>query len=91
MKKTRVYVRATGDNRYGAGTNRWLRIRSLQKSDNGVYELGVCFRGLDMVTSVSKGNKPEHLQFRLGSWPNAIPVSFGTVIQHWEGKDLWRL
>jgi hypothetical protein len=86
-----LYVRATGGNRYAGGTNRWLRIRSLQRSDNGVYEIGVRFRGREMVTAVSKGNKPEYLEFRLGAWPNAMPINFGTVIQHWEGKDLWSL
>jgi hypothetical protein len=41
-----------------------------------------------MRTTVSKGNKPA-LEFRIGAWPNAMPVDFNTVLHHWEGKDLW--
>jgi hypothetical protein len=88
MKRKRVYVRAIGDNRYAGGTFRWLRVRALERPDNGVYEICVRFKGRDMRTTVSKGNKPA-LEFRIGAWPNAMPVDFNTVLHHWEGKDLW--
>jgi hypothetical protein len=89
MKKKRVYVRAVGNNRYSGGTFRWLRVRGIERPDNGIYEICVKFKGRDMRTVVSRDRTPA-LEFRIGSWPNAIPIDFSTVLSHWEGKDLWK-
>ena len=84
----KFYVRATGNNRYAAGTVRWLKIRSLKRSSNGIYEIGVRIKGNDMYTNVSKNNLPS-LEFKIGYWPNAAPIPFEAVIKKWESKDLF--
>ena len=85
----KFYIRATGNNRYAGGSFRWLKIRSIARSQSGIYEIGVKIKGNEMRTAVSAGIHPEQLEFRMGAWPKAIPVPFSTVLKTWESKDLF--
>lgn len=77
------YVRATGDNRYGQGTDKWLKIRSIKKCNNDAYEIGVVIDGEDRFTIVSTNYRIDHLEFAKG-WPGLMPIGFYNVLENWK-------
>jgi len=79
-KKARFYVRATGDNQLGAGTDKWLKIRRFVK-DKGSYEIKVRIGGIPMYVNTSEKDS-KYLEFAEG-WPGLKPVSLRTVIKHY--------
>jgi hypothetical protein len=74
------YVRATGDNRYAGGTNKWLRIRNIKRYGYG-YVLSVRINGSNKLVAVRKDGPTENLEFAMGTWPNLQPVSYKNVIE----------
>ena len=79
-KKSRFYVRATGDNQLGAGTDKWLRIRRFVKDKDG-YEIKVRIRNVPKYVDASEEHS-KYLKFAEG-WPELKPVSFRTVIKYY--------
>ena len=79
-KKLRFYVRATGDNQLGAGTDKWLRIRKFVK-DSDSYEIKVRIRDIPKYVDVSEKHS-KYLEFAEG-WPGLRPVSLRTVINYY--------
>lgn len=74
------YVRATGDNRYGGGTDKWLRIRGM-KTHTDRHVLEVRIREHKMFVAVSKSQIPGNLEFGEGIWPNIKPVSHVRIVE----------
>jgi len=79
-KKSRFYVRATGTNQLGAGTDKWLRIRRFVK-DGDSYEIKVRIRDCPKYVNVSEKHT-KYLEFAEG-WPELKPVSLRTVIKYY--------
>ena len=84
MTRKNFYVRATGDNRFGQGTSKWLKIRSFTARRNGTYSIGVFFRGqkkfLDLFVT-----DPNNIEFAEG-WPSLKPVSWHTVRSYYGNR-----
>lgn len=79
-KKLKFYVRATGTNQLGAGTDKWLKIRRFVK-DGDSYEIKVRIRGRAKYVDASEEHS-KYLEFAEG-WPGLKPVSLRTVINHY--------
>ena len=79
-KKLKFYVRATGTNQLGAGTDKWLRIRRFVK-DGDIYEIKVRIRDRAKYVNASEEHS-KHLEFAEG-WPGLKPVSLRTVINYY--------
>lgn len=79
-KKARFYVRATGDNQLGAGTDKWLRIRRFVK-DGDRYEIKVRIRNIPKYVDASEEHS-KYLEFAEG-WPGLKPVSLRIVINYY--------
>jgi len=77
------YVRATGDNRYAGGTDKWLKIRSLRKCSKTSYEIGAIINGQEKFTFVNPNERIDHLEFAEG-WPGLKPIGFFTIIKNWK-------
>ena len=77
------YVKATGDNRYGQGTDKWLKIRNVVKKSNDVYEIEVYFKGIihKALIPLSRSNKIDMI-FSKG-WESKQPVGFHEVLKGW--------
>lgn len=75
------YVKATGDNRYGQGTDKWVKIKNVVKKSPDVYELEVYFkkRRRFVLVSLSKLNDIP-LEFAK-NWNSLELVSFNEVIK----------
>jgi hypothetical protein len=76
---TDFYVKATGDNRYGGGTDRWLKIRNIHKKGGG-FEIEVRIRGQRKFVYVNNNEDIYYLKFAKG-WPGLMPVSYRTVLR----------
>jgi len=74
------YVRATGNNRYAGGSERWLKIRKIKRYGYG-YVLGVRINGQDKFVAIRKNGPTENLEFAMGTWPNLQPVTYKNVIE----------
>jgi hypothetical protein len=81
------YVKATGDNRYGQGTDKWLKIRNVVKKNNDVYEIEVYFKEMKhkSLISLSRLNNIDMI-FSKG-WELKQPVSFHDVLKGWGFYD----
>lgn len=79
-KKSKFYVRATGINQLGAGTDKWLRIRRFVK-DKDDYEIKVRIRDRVKYVNASEEHS-KYLEFAEG-WPELKPVSLRTVIKYY--------
>jgi len=79
-KKLKFYVRATGTNQLGAGTDKWLKIRRFVKDGDG-YEIKVRIRDIPMYVNASEKDS-KYLEFAEG-WPGLKPASLRTVINHY--------
>lgn len=75
------YVKATGNNRYGQGTDKWVKIKNVVKKNPDVYELEVYFkkRKRFVLVSLSKLNEIP-LEFAK-NWNSLEPVGFYEVIK----------
>lgn len=80
------YVRATGDNRYAGGTDKWLKIRKVKRYGYG-YVFGVRINGQNKFVAVRKNQPTENLEFAMGTWPNLEPVSYKHVIEGFNGHS----
>ena len=67
----KYYIRATGKNRYGGGTCKWLRITSVK--DNVAYFAKDNY-GVDI------SGPCDNLEFRKGNWPDTEPCSKDEVL-----------
>ncbi len=77
------YIRATGDNRYGHGTTKWLKIRSIEEISDSQCEIGTIINGQEMFTIVNPKNRIEYWEFAKG-WPNLEPIGFFTILKEME-------
>lgn len=75
------YLRAVGQNKYGAGTDKWLKIRDVKKNKNGTYTMQVVIRGVDQYVDVDPSDNVRNLRFAKG-YPSLMPVSIRTVLQN---------
>ena len=48
----RIFIKATGANRYSGGTPNWLLIRGIKKKDGNTYEIRVQIGGKDMFVDI---------------------------------------
>ena len=74
----RYYIRATGDNRLGDGTSKWLKIRNFTKHRDG-YEIEVRIQNMNKCVFVSE-KYSDNVEYAEG-WPGLKPVSLYTVIK----------
>lgn len=80
------YVRATGDNRYAGGTDKWLKIRSIREISEAQFEIGAIINDQERFTIVNPKNRIEHLEFAKG-WPGLQPVGFYSILENWEAGN----
>ena len=73
------YVRATGDNQFAGGTDKWLKVRGM-KEELYAYILEVRFNGQRKFVAMQKNQPTYNLEFAEG-WPGLKPVSYMTVVK----------
>ncbi len=74
------YVRAVGNNRLtGDGTDKWLKIRGIEKNKNTTYILRVKIGNSDRYVDVDPSIDIRNLRFAKG-WPGLMPVSFRSIL-----------
>ena len=78
--KMSFYVRATGNNRYSGGTDKWLKIRNIKK-EIFAYILEVRIRGQRKFVAIRKNEATENLEFGMGTWPDIQPISHLRMIE----------
>lgn len=77
MKERQFYMKATGPNKYGAGTPNWLKIRNVNVLRGGHFELEVKIKGQQKFVDLT-ANQAMNVIFGEG-WPGLEPVSWPTV------------
>lgn len=73
------YIKAVGDNRLGGGTDKWLKMRAIEKNKNGTYTIRVRIRNRDKYVDVNPSIEIRNLRFAKG-WPGLMPVSFMSIL-----------
>ena len=77
----KLYVRMNGVNRFAGGTDKWLKVRHIQKKLFDIV-LEVNVSGQKRFLNFSNNRSPANIEFRIGEWPDTKPCSWDTVIQH---------
>ena len=71
----RLYLKATGINRWAGGSSRWLKVRKIARTAEDTYELWVEIRGKEMFVELGdyarKIGTP--VIYRVGKWPKTKP------------------
>ncbi len=74
------YVRAIGINKFaGDGTDKWLKIRGIERNKNGTYTLRVKMGNTDKYVDVDPSIDIRNLRFAKG-WPSLMPVTFRSIL-----------
>jgi hypothetical protein len=74
------YVRAVGINRFtGDGSDKWLRIRGIERNKNDIYTIRVKIGNKDKYVYVDPSVDIRNLRFAKG-WPGLMPVSFRSIL-----------
>ncbi len=74
------YIKTIGINRFtGDGTDKWLKIRGIEKNKNDTYTIRVKMGNTEKYVEVDPSIDMRNLRFAKG-WPSLMPVSFRSIL-----------